>query len=103
MRLDKFVCDCTGLTRSQAGKLIRQGEVSVNGVLCKQPAQQLKETDQVMLDGEPLELTGPRYIMLHKPAGYVCSTDDPDHNTVFTLLDEPALDKLHTIFFMLER
>jgi len=97
MRLDKFVCDCTGLTRSQAGKLIRQGEVSVNGVLCKQPAQQLKETDQVMLDGEPLELTGPRYIMLHKPAGYVCSTDDPDHNTVFTLLDEPALDKLHTV------
>lgn len=97
MRLDKFVCDCTGFTRSQAGKLIRQGEVSVNGVLCKQPAQQLKETDQVMLDGEPLELTGPRYIMLHKPAGYVCSTDDPDHNTVFTLLDEPALDKLHTV------
>ncbi len=97
MRLDKFVCDCTGLTRSQAGKLIRQGEVSVNGVICKQPAQQLQATDQVMLDDERLELTGPRYIMLHKPAGYVCSTDDPDHNTVFMLLDEPALDKLHTV------
>lgn len=97
MRLDKFVCDCTGLTRSQAGKLIRQGEVSINGVMCKQPAQQLKETDQVLLDDERLELTGPRYILLHKPAGYVCSTDDPDHNTVFTLLDEPALEKLHTV------
>lgn len=97
MRLDKFVCDCTGLTRSQAGKLIRQSEVSVNGVICKQPAQQLQATDQVMLDDERLELTGPRYIMLHKPAGYVCSTDDPDHNTVFMLLDEPALDKLHTV------
>lgn len=97
MRLDKFVCDSTGLTRSQAGKLIRQGEVTVNGQLCKQPATQLKVTDQVMLDDELLELTGPRYFMLHKPAGYVCSTDDPDHNTVFTLMDEPALDKLHTV------
>lgn len=97
MRLDKFVCDCTGLTRSQAGKLIRQGEVSVNALLCKQPATQLKAGDQVMLADELLQLSGPRYFMLHKPAGYVCSTDDPDHNTVFTLLDEPALDKLHPV------
>lgn len=97
MRLDKFVCDCTGLTRSQAGKLIRQGEVLLNGVLCKQPAQQIKQTDVVLLDDEPLQLTGPRYILMHKPAGYVCSTDDPDHNTVFVLLDEPNVDKLHTV------
>ncbi len=97
MRLDKFICDCTGLTRSQAGKLIRQGEVTINGVLCKQPAQQLKASDQVLLSDEELTLSGPRYILLHKPAGYVCSTDDPDHNTVFALLDEPALDKLHTV------
>ncbi|WP_031566398.1 16S rRNA pseudouridine(516) synthase RsuA [Rheinheimera texasensis] len=97
MRLDKFVCDCTGLTRSQAGKLIRQGEIQLNGLLCKQPAQQIKESDVVLLDDEPLRLTGPRYILLHKPAGYVCSTDDPDHNTVFVLLDEPNIDKLHTV------
>ncbi|WP_348731210.1 16S rRNA pseudouridine(516) synthase RsuA [Rheinheimera texasensis] len=97
MRLDKFVCDCTGLTRSQAGKLIRQGEILLNGLLCKQPAQQIKDSDVVLLDDEPLRLTGPRYILLHKPAGYVCSTDDPDHNTVFVLLDEPNPDKLHTV------
>ncbi|ALZ74872.1 16S rRNA pseudouridine(516) synthase RsuA [Rheinheimera sp. F8] len=97
MRLDKFVCDCTGLTRSQAGKLIRQGEILLNGVLCKQPSQQIRDTDSVLYDGEPLQLTGPRYILLHKPAGYVCSTDDPDHNTVFVLLDEPNADKLHTV------
>ncbi|WP_430456505.1 16S rRNA pseudouridine(516) synthase RsuA [Rheinheimera sp.] len=97
MRLDKFVCDCTGLTRSQAGKLIRQGEILLNGVLCKQPAQQIKASDVVLLDDELLQLTGPRYILLHKPTGYVCSTDDPDHNTVFVLLDEPNVEKLHTV------
>ncbi|MGL5292701.1 MAG: 16S rRNA pseudouridine(516) synthase, partial [Aeromonas sp.] len=25
MRLDKFLCDCSDLTRSLAGKLLRQG------------------------------------------------------------------------------
>ena len=97
MRLDKFLCDCSDLTRSLAGKLIRQGEILLNGVLCKQPAQQIKDSDVVLLDDELLQLTGPRYILLHKPTGYVCSTDDPDHNTVFVLLDEPNVEKLHTV------
>lgn len=97
MRLDKFICECTGLSRSQVGKLIRQQAVTVQGSICRQPAQHLQPTDVVCLDGEPLVRTGPRYFMLHKPAGYVCSTDDPDHNTVFVLLDEPAVEKLHPV------
>lgn len=97
MRLDKFICDCTGLTRTQAGKSIRQGLVSINGELVKQAARQVSATDQVALDGEPLQLIGPRYIMLHKPAGYVCANDDPKHPIVFTLLDEPLVERLHTV------
>lgn len=97
MRLDKFICDCTGLTRSQAGKSIRQGLVSINGEPVKQAARQVSVTDQVELDGELLQLIGPRYIMLHKPAGYVCANDDPEHPIVFTLLDEPLVERLHTV------
>jgi 16S rRNA pseudouridine516 synthase len=97
MRLDKFICDCTGLTRSQAGKVIRQKLVTVNDELAKQPALQLKASDKVCLDGEELQLIGLRYIMMHKPAGYICSTEDPDHDTVFALMDEPLLERLHTV------
>ncbi len=97
MRLDKFICDCTGLTRSQAGKLIRQGLVTVNQQLCKQPATQVATTDQVTLEDEELQIIGLRYFVMNKPAGYVCSTDDPDHNTVFALMDEPLLERLHTV------
>ncbi len=97
MRLDKFICDCTGLTRSQAGKLIRQGLVTVNQQLCKQPATQVATTDQVTLEEEELQIIGLRYFVMNKPAGYVCSTDDPDHNTVFALMDEPLLERLHTV------
>lgn len=98
MRLDKFLCDCSDLTRSQAGKLIRQGEVVVDGILVKQPAFHINEQSQVEFDGVMLTLdTRNRYFMLHKPVGYVCSNEDPDHATVFQLLDEPAMGKLHVV------
>ena len=98
MRLDKFLCDCSDLTRSQAGKLIRQGEVLVDGVLVKQPAFHINEQHQIEFDGVTLTLNQQnRYFMLHKPEGYVCSNEDPDHATVFHLLDEPAMGKLHVV------
>lgn len=97
MRLDKFICDCTELTRSQAGKVIRQGLVTVDQQLCKQPATQVKAKQQIELDGELLQIIGLRYFVMHKPAGYVCSTDDPDHNTIFALMDEPMQSRLHTV------
>lgn len=97
MRLDKFICDATGLTRSQASKVVRQGLITVNGQQAKQPAQQVALTDQIFLEDQQLQLIGLRYFMLHKPEGYVCSTDDPDHPTVFSLLDEPLQERLHTV------
>ncbi|PJG58497.1 16S rRNA pseudouridine(516) synthase RsuA [Aeromonas cavernicola] len=98
MRLDKFLCDCSDLTRSLAGKLIRQGEVMVDGIVVKQPAFHINEGSQIEFDGAILTLDQRhRYFMLHKPQGYVCSNDDPDHPTVFFLMDEPAMGKLHVV------
>lgn len=97
MRLDKFICDSTGLTRSQAGKAIRQGLVTLNDKKVKQAALQVIDNDVVCLDGAQLQLIGLRYFIMHKPQGYVCSTDDPDHPTVFTLMDEPIIERLHTV------
>ena len=86
MRLDKFICDCTGL------KL-----VSINGDVVKQAALQVSSDDNVVLDGQPLAIIGLRYIMLHKPAGFLCANDDPEHPIVFNLLDEPLVERLHTV------
>lgn len=98
MRLDKFLCDCSDLTRSLAGKLIRQGEVKVDGIVVKQPAFHITEQSLVEFDGIELTLSqGNRYFMLHKPQGYVCSNEDPDHPTVFFLLDEPGMGRLHVV------
>ena len=38
------------------------------------PAFKVSETHQVILDGEVISALGNRYIVLNKPAGYICST-----------------------------
>ena len=40
----------------------------------------------VTLDGELLQLPSPLYVMLHKPAGYLCANTDGQHPTVLDLL-----------------
>lgn len=97
MRLDKYICDCTGLTRNQAGKLIRQRAITVNGNVAKQAAMKLSAADEVQLDGESISPIGLRYLVMNKPAGYVCGLDDPHHPAVFSLLDEPAAEKIHSV------
>ncbi len=35
--------------------------------------------------------------MLHKPAGYLSATSDPQHPTVMELIDHPLRDELHLV------
>ncbi len=88
MRLDKFISHATGLPRDTVKRVIRNKRVSVNGELARLAAQHIAESDRVCLDDEPLQLPGPRYLMLHKPAGYVCATTDSEHPVVLDLLQD---------------
>lgn len=99
MRLDKFLADTTELTRSLAGKAIRQKRVWINGELASSGAQKVSEQDQVSLDGERLQLNaGFRYFLLNKPQGYVCANSDSLHPLVFDLLtDEINKHLLHSV------
>lgn len=96
MRLDKFIAQQLGVSRAIAGREIRGNRVTVDGDIIKNAAFKLLPEHAVAYDGNPLaQQHGPRYFMLNKPQGYVCSTDDPDHPTVLYFLDEPVAYKLH--------
>lgn len=95
LRLDKFLCDCTELTRSLAKKVIHKGRVTVNGSVTKDAGHWVKDEDEVCLDGNRLSLRGPMYIMLHKPAGFTCSTQEETHPSALDLLDVDKPDALH--------
>lgn len=95
MRLDRFLSHATGLTRSQAQRAIRGGEVRVADVVVADPGARVDAQSAVEFAGALLEQLRPRYLMLHKPAGYVCATEDPDHRTVLDLLDPQTQTARH--------
>lgn len=96
MRLDYFISHCTGLSRKQAKQLIRDGAVQVNGQSSVK-ANSSVDGVEVLLHGKPLQLPGHRYLMMHKPDGVVCSTDDPLHRTVLDLLPAELRRGLHVV------
>jgi len=96
MRLDKFLSQQLGISRALVARELRAKRVTIDGEVVKSGSIKLTPEQEVAFDGNPLvQLVGPRYFMLNKPQGYVCSTDDPDHPTVLYFLDEPVAYKLH--------
>ena len=88
MRLDKLLTELGKSSRSEGGKLIRSGKVTVNGEIIKKPDYKIDpENDEVSLFGEILTYKRYTYIMLNKPDGYVSATDDEKEKTVLDLLD----------------
>ncbi|MDI1302163.1 MAG: pseudouridine synthase [bacterium] len=95
MRLDKFVAHTSAHSRSDVRRLLRDKRVCVNGQPVRDAGLALTAADLVTLDGNALTLTGPRYFMLHKPAGVVSATEDSEHRTVLDLLQTEGREGLH--------
>ncbi|AGI34787.1 16S rRNA pseudouridine(516) synthase RsuA [Mannheimia haemolytica USDA-ARS-USMARC-185] len=97
MRLDKFIAENTGLTRSQAAKVLKSGVVTVNGNIEKSGAAKISQEDEIYYEDQKLEwVEEGQYFMLYKLQGYICSHDDGEYPTVFQFFDYPLMTKLHT-------
>lgn len=97
MRLDKFLCESTDLTRSLAKTALNRGEITVNGDVVKRGTHVVGDADVVEWQGERLSLIGLRYIMLNKPPGYECTNKTSQYPMVMELLDVDKRDRLHTV------
>jgi len=95
MRLDRYLSHATGLTRSQAQRAIRGGEVTVDGAPVRDPGFHVAEAAAVAFDAGAVAPPHARYLMLHKPAGYVCAARDDRDPTVLGLIDLPRAETLH--------
>ncbi len=96
MRLDRFLAAATGCSRAQAAQWVRAGRVRVGESIAREPSRHVTDGEGVWLDEAPLRVEGPRYFLLHKPAGYVCShRDEGGHLSALRLLDVPRREDLH--------
>lgn len=85
-RLDKYLCDSAGLTRTEAKKVISRGRVTVNDICVKKSDEKVDETrDCVKFDNIVLSLEKFTYYMLNKPAGIVSANVDNNDITVIDL------------------
>ena len=95
MRLDKYLCESTELSRANAKKCLHRGEVTCDGVVVTNSAFKVPAGCDVRLLGESVMVRGLRYIMLNKPQHTLCSTVDEVYPSVLSLLAVPKARSLH--------
>lgn len=94
-RLDNLVAKSLQITRSQSKKLISKGGILVNGVIEKRKNSSISEGDSVEFLGKQLLPPQAVFILLNKPAGYICSTVDESLPSALNLINNQRTDNLH--------
>ncbi|HKS14505.1 MAG TPA: pseudouridine synthase [Pseudomonas sp.] len=96
MRLDRFLGNLPCFNRQQTRLLLVQRRVRVDGQVVSDPRLEVRAFSRIEVDEQVLQAGHPaRYLMLHKPAGCVSATHDPQHPTVLDLLPAGLRDDLH--------
>lgn len=79
-------------SRTEAEAAIRAGRVAVNGQVMRDPSRRVRlDRDRLTIDGNPVAVSAPRYLMLNKPRGLVSTRrDERGRPTVYEALGEAA-------------
>jgi 23S rRNA pseudouridine2605 synthase len=97
MRLNRFLASAGAASRRGADELIASGRVTVNGHPCTEFNFQPGASDHIKVDGKSVRPQTPTFLILHKPAGFVCTRRDPHvTDTIYDLL--PA--KFSSLFYV---
>jgi len=77
MRLNKYLSKSGIASRRESDALIQMGTTEVNGLLCLDPAYQVKKTDVVSYDGKKIKPEINKIVlMLHKPPKIITTVKD---------------------------
>ncbi len=100
VRLQKYIAMCGAASRRAAEELISNGLVKVNGKIVREMGTKVEVgADKVELKGEVLKVSSKNYyIMLNKPAGYVCTVSDQfERPTVIDLISEDIKTRMFPV------
>lgn len=78
-RLQKVLAEAGVASRRHSADIIRQGRVQVDGVIVREPGARVDPARvEVRVDGKPIAIDDTKvYLLLNKPAGYLCTARDP--------------------------
>ena len=87
MRLNQFLARAGFGSRRACEDLIREGAVTINGHRLRELAVRVAAEDNVLVHGKPVKMPLAIVAMLHKPAGYLCtSAESTKERTIYDLL-----------------
>ena len=84
-RLDQLLANLGYCSRREARAWIEGGRVTVAGKVVDDPGKKA-DPAAVRIDGEPLDHPEGLLLMVHKPAGLVCSHEEREGPNVYSLL-----------------
>ena len=90
-RLSKVLASCGVASRRAAEVLIREGVITVNGIVAREP-QTLCDIarDVICCKGKRVHKEEKAYYILHKPVGYTCTNASPNSKKrAIDLIDSP--------------
>ena len=88
-RLDKFLSSQTRLSRSEARTAIKRGRVTVNTEIVRDFGQAITpQTDNIAFEGQNILYRKYMYILMNKPKGVLCASNDKSRETVVDLVPE---------------
>ena len=99
IRLQVYLSHCGVASRRTCEAIILSGRVSVNGSKVDRLGTKVKLNDEVCLDGKPIKLENEkRYVLLNKPAGYVCSSsDEKGRLEAYSLIKNNYKERLYNV------
>ena len=99
VRLQVFLAHCGVASRRASEKIITDGRVTVNGAVITELGTKVLPSDEVCVDGKTITLEEQkRYVLLNKPAGYVCSLSDEKGRPVAAdLLKKAFSERLYNV------
>ncbi|MBO4532441.1 MAG: rRNA pseudouridine synthase [Treponema sp.] len=98
-RLQAFLAHCGVASRRACEQIILDGRVSVNGAVVTELGTKVGQNDKVCVDGKPVHLENRKcYVLLNKPAGFVCSSSDEKGRKIAAdLLRDSYKERLYNV------
>ncbi|MBQ1698474.1 MAG: pseudouridine synthase [Bacteroidales bacterium] len=98
IRLNKYLANSGMCSRREADRMIKAGQVEVNGEVVTEMGVKVSLSDEVKYNGLIIKPEHKRYILLNKPKDYITTLKDPNaRHTVMDLIQGACKERVYPV------